>query len=109
MFHYSTIIKNGLVFDGRGNKPVKADIGITDDEIKKIGDLQTEAAYNVVDATGRCVAPGFIDITSHSDTHWTIFFFRAKKVWLARELPQSSAGIAVLLWRRFWAKPRLKK
>ena len=75
MFHYSTIIKNGLVFDGRGNKPVKADIGITDDEIKKIGDLQTEAAYNVVDATGRCVAPGFIDITSHSDTHWTIFSF----------------------------------
>ena len=79
MFHYSTIIKNGLVFDGRGNKPVKADIGITDDEIKKIGDLQTEAAYNVVDATGRCVAPGFIDITSHSDTHWTIFFFSAPR------------------------------
>lgn len=75
MSHYSIIIKNGLVFDGKGNKPVKTDIGITDDEITKIGDLQTEAAYNIVDATGRCVAPGFIDITSHSDTHWTIFSF----------------------------------
>ena len=73
MSHYSTIIKNGLVFDGKGNRPIKTDIGIADDEIKKIGDLQTEAAYNIVDATGRCVAPGFIDITSHSDTHWTIF------------------------------------
>ena len=75
MPHYSTIIKNGLVFDGNGNKPFKADIGITDDEIKNIGDLQKEAAYNIVDATGRCVAPGFIDITNHSDTHWTIFSF----------------------------------
>ena len=75
MSHYSTIIKNGLVFDGKGNKPVKTDIGIMDDEIKKIGDLQTEAAYNIVDATGKCVTPGFIDITNHSDTHWTIFSF----------------------------------
>jgi len=75
MSHYSTIIKNGLVFDGKGNKPVKTDIGIMDDEIKKIGDLQTEAAYNIVDATGKCAAPGFIDITNHSDTHWTIFSF----------------------------------
>ena len=75
MPHYSTIIKNGLVFDGNGNKPFKADVGIMDDEIKNIGDLQKEAAYNIVDATGRCVAPGFIDITNHSDTHWTIFSF----------------------------------
>ena len=75
MSHYSTIIKNGLVFDGKGNKPVKTDIGIMDDEIKKIGDLQTEAAYNIIDATGKCVTPGFIDITNHSDTHWTIFSF----------------------------------
>lgn len=64
-----------MVFDGKGNKPEKADIGISDDKITKIGDLQTEAAYDIVDATDRCVAPGFIDITSHSDTHWTIFSF----------------------------------
>ena len=73
MSHYTTIIKNGLVFDGKGNKPVKTDIGIADDEIKKIGDLQSEAAQNIVDAEGKCVTPGFIDMTSHSDTHWTIF------------------------------------
>jgi len=75
MSHYSTIIKNGLVFDGKGNKPVKTDIGIEGDEIKKIGDLQKEAAYNIVDAADKCVVPGFIDITNHSDTHWTIFSF----------------------------------
>lgn len=73
MSHYSTIIKNGTVFDGKGSKPVKTDIGISDDEIIIIGDLQREAAYNIVDATGKYVAPGFIDITNHSDTHWSIF------------------------------------
>ncbi len=75
MSHHSILIKNGLIFDGKGNKPFKADIAVTNDEIKKIGDLQTETAYSVIDASGKCVAPGFIDITSHSDTHWTIFSF----------------------------------
>lgn len=73
MSHYSTIIKNGLVFDGKGNKPVKTDIGIKDDELGFIGDLQSEVAQNIIDATGKYVTPGFIDITNHSDTHWTIF------------------------------------
>lgn len=75
MSHYSTIIKNGLVFDGKGNKPIKTDIGIKDDEIAFIGDLQSEAAQNIIDAVGKCVTPGFIDITNHSDTHWTIFSY----------------------------------
>lgn len=73
MSSYSTIIKNGTVFDGKGNKPFKADIGVSGDEIIIIGDLQREAAYNIVDATGKYIAPGFIDITNHSDTYWTIF------------------------------------
>ena len=73
MSHYSTIIKNGLVFDGKGNKPVKTDIGIKDDELAFMGNLQSEVAQNIIDATGKYVTPGFIDITNHSDTHWTIF------------------------------------
>lgn len=73
MSNYSVIIKNGLVFDGKNNKPEKTDVGIEKDQIKKVGDLAGEAAQSVIDAEGKCVAPGFIDITSHSDTHWTIF------------------------------------
>ncbi|MEK7130999.1 MAG: amidohydrolase family protein [Patescibacteria group bacterium] len=73
MSKYSTIIKNGLVFDGKGNKPVKTDIGIKDDEVAFVGNLQSEVAQNIIDATGKYVTPGFIDITNHSDTHWTIF------------------------------------
>lgn len=73
MASYDIIIKNGTVFDGKGNVPQKTDIGITKDEIKKIGDLQKESATEVIDAKEKYVSPGFIDLTNHSDTHWTLF------------------------------------
>lgn len=73
MANYSVIIKNGTVFDGSGNPPVRADIGISDDKIKKIGDLSGDDAGKVIDATGKFVCSGFIDTTNHSDTHWTLF------------------------------------
>lgn len=70
---YDIIIKNGTVFDGTGNIPKKEDIGIKDNEIKKVGDLQKDNADTIIDASGHYVTPGFIDMTTHSDTHWTIF------------------------------------
>lgn len=73
MAKYDIIIKNGLVFDGKGNKPERVDIGVSGNEIKKIGDLQNEYADEIVDASSKYVCPGFIDLTNHSDTHWTIF------------------------------------
>ncbi len=79
MARYDVIIKNGLVFDGKGNKPEEVDIGISGDEIKKIGDLQKENADEIIDASGKYVAPGFIDLTSHSDTHWTLFIYPSQE------------------------------
>jgi len=73
MARYDVIIKNGNVFDGKGNKPEKVDIGVRGDEIKKTGDLQGENADKIIDATDKYVTPGFIDLTNHSDTHWTLF------------------------------------
>lgn len=70
---YDVIIKNGTVFDGKGNKPEIFDVGIYGDEIKKIGDLKNEQANEIIDASGKFVAPGFIDLTNHSDTHWILF------------------------------------
>ncbi len=73
MASYSTIIKNGVILDGTGGSPRRADIGITGDKIKKIDNLQKDTASIVIDATNRFVVPGFIDFTTHSDTHWTLF------------------------------------
>lgn len=62
-----------MVFDGTGVPFKETDVGIRDDKIKKIGNLKKETAPIMIDATDKCVAPGFIDIATHSDTHWTLF------------------------------------
>jgi len=65
---YDIVISNGRVMDGTGNPWRWADLGIADDTVKTIGDLQGAEAGKVIDAGGLIVAPGFIDIHSHSDT-----------------------------------------
>lgn len=61
---YDTIIRNGLVYDGNGGKPFKADIAIQNDTIAFIGDLSKESANKEVDAKGLAVSPGFINMLS---------------------------------------------
>ena len=58
-------VRNGLVFDGTGAEPVLADVGVQDGGIALLGTVP-EAAREI-DAAGKVVAPGFIDIHSHSD------------------------------------------
>jgi len=62
--HYSVIIKNGIVYDGNGGEPYFADIGINGDTIAFIGDLKAAEADSIVDASGKAVAPGFINMLS---------------------------------------------
>ena len=60
------VIRGGTVLDGSGSEPYRADVVIGDGRIIEIGAVgQTDAAE--LDATGLSVAPGFIDIHSHSD------------------------------------------
>jgi N-acyl-D-amino-acid deacylase len=63
---FDLVIRNGEVIDGLGDSPVRADIGIIGDRIKALGNLQAAASGAVIDASGRVVAPGFIDIHSHT-------------------------------------------
>ncbi len=68
------VIRNGLVVDGTGTRPpYKADVGIKEGEILTVGDLEEEIAGVDIDAKGKMVAPGFVDINNHSDTHCTLF------------------------------------
>jgi|DewCreStandDraft_1066081.scaffolds.fasta_scaffold01743_13 N-acyl-D-amino-acid deacylase len=63
------VIRGGIVFDGTGAPGRSADIGIRGDRIVAVGDLSAvdPASVNVLSVTGRYVAPGFIDIHTHSD------------------------------------------
>ncbi len=51
----------------------KADIGIKEDKIVKIGQLHDESGEMEIDATDRLVCPGFVDVNNHSDAYWRIF------------------------------------
>jgi N-acyl-D-amino-acid deacylase len=63
---FNVIIKNGTVYDGTGEAPIKADVGIKGDKIAEIGDLSSRKAKSIVDAKGLAVAPGFINMLSWS-------------------------------------------
>ena len=64
---FDLLIRNGRVFDGTGNPAFPADIGVKDGRIAAVGRLPNATAVKVIDASGRFVAPGFIDIHSHAD------------------------------------------
>ncbi len=70
---HDIIIKNGTLVDGSGKPMFLADLGISENKIKTIGNLQNEKADFVIDARDKYVTPGFIDVNNHSDTYWRIF------------------------------------
>jgi N-acyl-D-amino-acid deacylase len=60
-------IEGATVIDGTGAPGGRGDVGIRDEMIVALGDLSRESAGNRLHAAGRVVAPGFIDMHSHSD------------------------------------------
>jgi N-acyl-D-amino-acid deacylase len=64
---YDLIIRNGHVIDGTGNPWYAADVGVRDDRIAAIGDLHEAHAKREIDAKGRIVSPGFIDMLGQSE------------------------------------------
>src|SRR5256886_16690456 len=65
---FDTIVINARIADGSGNPWFPGDIGITAGAIEAVGKLDGAAqARQVLDAQGHMVAPGFIDIHSHSE------------------------------------------
>ena len=63
---FDLVIRNGLVVDGTGSVPFHADVAIEGDRIAAIGPDLAEGAREI-DATGRIVTPGFVDVHTHYD------------------------------------------
>ena len=67
MAAFDTIIRGGAIVDGTGGPTRVADLGLAAGRVAAIGDLAAAEAPTTIDATGKIVAPGFIDIHTHSD------------------------------------------
>ena len=81
------VIRGGLVFDGRGAAPVRADIAITGERITAVGAVP-EPGREEIDATGLMVAPGWVDIHTHYDGQIT---------WDSRMTPSSTLGATTVV------------
>ncbi len=63
---YDVIITNARIIDGTGNPWYRGDVGVRGKRIAAIGDLSGDDANRTIDATGKPVTPGFIDLHSHA-------------------------------------------
>ena len=65
---FDLILRNGRIVDGTGNPWFRSDVGIRGDRIARLGRISPNSGEREIDATDLVIAPGFIDIHSHSDT-----------------------------------------
>src|SRR5262245_59848675 len=64
---FDLLIRGGRVVDGTGNPWFSADVAVAGDTIVAIGSTLDAGTARIVEARGRIVAPGFIDVHSHSE------------------------------------------
>ena len=84
---HDLVIRGGLVVDGTGAAPFAADVAIAGGRIAAIGPV-ADAGREEIDAAGRIVTPGFVDIHTHYDGH---------AVWGERLAPSSAHGVTTAI------------
>lgn len=83
MAEFDLVIRGGTVVDGTGRVPIEADVGVSGDKITKVGRI-AGGGITEIDAKGKLVTPGFVDIHTHYD---------AQAVWDSHLTPSSNHGI----------------
>ncbi len=86
--NYDLIIRNGEVYDGTGGAAQRLDIGIREGRIAALAETLDGTAERVIDATGRIVTPGFVDVHTHYDGQAT---------WDAHLKPSSNLGTTTVV------------
>ena len=84
---YDLIVRNGTVIDGTGAEPFQADVAIKDGLIAAVGQIDG-AGDKEIDAAGRLVTPGFVDIHTHYD---------AQAIWDTHMAPSSLHGVTTVV------------
>ena len=87
MSDFDLVLRGGLVVNGSGEAPAIGDVGICGDRIVAVGRFEGEGAREV-DATGRIVTPGFVDIHTHYD---------GQAIWSERMTPSSAHGVTTVV------------
>ena len=64
---HDLLISGGTVVDGTGAAPKRADVAVDNGRITRVGDLAGDTAAKTIDATGKIVTPGFVDLHTHLD------------------------------------------
>jgi N-acyl-D-aspartate/D-glutamate deacylase len=78
------VIRNATLYDGTGGPTRRGDLAIRGDRIVAVGTLTAAGTPLVIDGTGLAVAPGFIDLHTHSDTALTQEATRANLCYLTQ-------------------------
>ena len=65
---FDLVVTNGRIVDGSGNPWFRADVGIKDGRITRVGKIDPAEAARVIDAANRIVSPGFIDVHTHVES-----------------------------------------
>ena len=84
---FDLVVRGGLIVDGSGGDPFTADIGVRDGRIAAIGTVSGAGAEEI-DATGKLVTPGFVDIHTHYD---------GQAIWSRQLNPSSSHGVTTVV------------
>jgi len=81
------VVRNGLIYDGTGEEPFSGDVAMDGGRIVAVGAIDVSGRKEI-DAAGRMVTPGFIDIHTHYDGHVT---------WEERCIPSSEHGVTTIV------------
>jgi len=96
------IIRGGTVIDGTGAPGQAADVAVTGERITAVGDLSAMHAAAEVDAGGRTVAPGFIDVHTHDDRYlFTHPEMAPKASQGVTTVVVGNCGFSLAPWKRF--------